>query len=206
MKTLVISVETNGLDTKTRDVLKIGIVILDGLLIVKKIERWYYPKKYPYYIPEINEIDESVIKEKRIGADYAKHYADDNTIADEIEEAIGGDYFAVCGINVAFQAHFAAQNKAVDKLIRERYYKEINLYKKDIKRYGIEAEDKAMASAQLYVITIMRENLLRDFLDGMRKIYGSVFNVSVSNAIKKIEERVAPAKIEVEIDDEEIPF
>lgn len=205
MKTLVISVETNGLNEVTRDVLKMGIVVLDGLLITKKIERWYYPKKYPYYIPEINGIDESVIKEKRAGADYAKHYEDDDTIVKEIEDAIGDEYFATCGINVAFQLHFAAQNEGFGKLLNKSSSK-INLYKKDIKKYGIDTEDKAMASAQLSVIYTVRYKMLRDFRDGLFNMYASVLNVSIAEAFKQIEKKAAPVKIEVEIDDDEIPF
>ncbi len=204
MKRLVISVETNGLNVKTCDVIKIGIVALDGLLVIKKIERWYYPKKYQYYIPEINRIDEAVIKEKRAGVNYAKHYADDNGIADEIAEAIGDENFDIVGINVGWQIEFAAQNESVAKLLSKAHSK-INLYKKDIKKYRLEKFDKTTAAAHLSIIYSVRKKMLEDFRHGLFNIYASVLNVSVAEAFKEIERKdINAIGIDIEIDDEEI--
>ena len=201
MKRLVIAVETNGLNVKTCDVIKIGIVILDGLLITKKIERWYCPKNNSY-IPEINGIDEAAIKRKRAGVNYAKHYADDNTIADEIAEAIGNDKFDVVGINVAWQIEFASKNESVAKLLGKAHSK-INLYKKDIKKYGLEKFDKTAAAAQLSIIYDVRKKMLQDFRRGLFNIYASMLNVSVAEAFKEIGKKEVSA-MEIEIDDEEI--
>ena len=203
MKRLVIAVETNGLNVKSCNVIKIGIVILDGLLITKKIERWYCPKNNSY-IPEINGIDEAAIKRKRAGADYAEHYEDDDTIADEIMEAIGDEEFDIVGVNVGWQIEFAAQNESVAKLLGKAHSK-INLYKKDIKKYGLEALDKTMAAAQLSVIYSVRKKMLEDFRRGLFNIYASVLNVSVAEAFKEIERKnINAIGIDIEIDDEEI--